>query len=302
MPRRHVTDGHHACGKVRVMKMEIRQHPLHGRILFMSDAHVEVGAALDFGIRIVHLCVPGMENLMYEQPEDLSDGLSTAEGWRIRGGHRLWPAPESDRIYCPDNDPVAYELLPEGFVLRQKTEDWTGMQKTISVERCEGGALRVTHTLTYEGEGEVQAAAWGVTTLKGGGSAVYPFPAAGGVSEYSANRVLALWGDTSLADDRLSFSGNEIRAQHKKRNAYFKIGIYSAAGCIGMTNLGQSLEIRFDVLPMDVYTADRGCNAELYLNPDVMELETLGKTAALKKGESVSHVEYWRVSRQDIAQ
>ena len=40
-----------------------------------------------------------------------------------------------------------------------------------------------------------------------------------------------------------------------------------------MTNLGQKLEIRFDVFPMDVYTADSGCNAELYLNPDVMELE-----------------------------
>lgn len=278
------------------MKLEIREHPLHGRILFMADEHMEVAGALDFGIRIVHLSLPGKENLMYEQPEDLSDGLSTPEGWRIRGGHRLWPAPESERIYCPDNDPVEYELLPDGFILRQKTEAWTGMRKTLSVQQAGEGVLKVTHTLTYEGEGETLAAPWGVTTLKGGGRAVFPFPRSGEGSGYSVNRVLALWGDTSLADERLCFAGDEIRAQHKASNAYFKIGIYNAAGIISMTNLGQKLEIRFDVFPMDVYTADSGCNAELYLNPDVMELETVGAAALLKAGESVSHSEYWRVT------
>ena len=75
------------------------------------------------------------------------------------------------------------------------------------------------------------------------------------------------------------------------------MGIYNACGCIRMKNLGQRLQISFDVYPIEEYGADRGCNAELFMNPDVMELETLGVTKTLKKGESVEHTEYWKVSQ-----
>ena len=171
---------------------EVRQHPLHGRILFMTDGKTEVGGALDFGVRIVHLAAAGRENLLYEQPRDLSDSLATPEGWRIHGGHRFWAAPESSLSYYPDNDPVDCERLPSGFVLRQRTDPWTGMQKELAAVFADDGSLCVTHTLIYEGEESVQAAAWGVTTLKGGGEAFYPFPKAEG-SEFSVNRTLALW-------------------------------------------------------------------------------------------------------------
>ena len=274
---------------------ETRQHPLHGRILFMTDGQTEVAAALDFGVRIVHLAAAGRENLLYEQPPDLSDSLATPEGWRIHGGHRFWAAPESDLSYYPDNDPVDCERTPNGFVLRQKTDPWTGMKKELSAAFTDDGRLCVTHTLLYEGEETAQAAAWGVTTLKGGGEAFYPFPKVEG-SEFAVNRLLALWGDTTLSDERLVFENDGIRARHLDSSKYFKIGIYSASGSIRMRNLGQELTIGFEVYPIEEYAADRGCNAELYLNPYIMELETLGVTRMLRKGESVSHTEYWEVT------
>ncbi len=273
---------------------EIRQHPLHGRILFMTDGKTEAAGALDFGVRVVHLSAAGKDNLLYEQPEDLSDGLATPDGWRIHGGHRFWAAPESGLSYYPDNDPVEYEVLPSGFVLHQKTDPWTFMKKDLAVEFTPEGFLRVTHTLTFEGEGTAQAAAWGVTTLKGGGEAFYPFPRAEG-GEFSVNRTLALWGDTALSDDRLSFEGEMIHARHTGSKAYFKLGIYNAAGNIRMRNLGQELTVCFDVHPYAEYGADKGCNCELYLNPYIMELETLGVTRRLEKGQSVSHTELWQV-------
>lgn len=276
---------------------EVRQHPLHGRILFMTDGKTEVGGALDFGVRIVHLAAAGRENLLYEQPADLSDSLATPEGWRIHGGHRFWAAPESSLSYYPDNDPVDCERLPSGFVLRQRTDPWTGMQKELAAVFADDGSLCVTHTLIYEGEESVQAAAWGVTTLKGGGEAFYPFPKAEG-SEFSVNRTLALWGDTALSDERLVFEKDGIRARHTGSDRYFKLGIYSAAGNIRMWNLGQELTICFDVYPMEEYAADRGCNAELYLNPHIMELETLGVTGTLRKGERVSHTETWKITEE----
>ncbi len=278
------------------MKPEIRSHPVHGRILWISDGTVDVAGALDFGVRIVHLSAAGKENLLYVQPADLSDGLATPEGWRIHGGHRFWGAPESERSYYPDNDPVEYEELPNGFLLRQKTDPWTQTEKTLAVTLTGNGSVEVVHTLTYVGEEELTAAAWGVTTLRGGGSACSPFPRCESGSEFQVNRTLALWGATSLADQRLTFSGDEILARHDGSSAYFKMGIYNARGCIRMENLGQELRIGFAVHPLEAYAADRGCNAELFMDPNVMELETLGVTKTLKKGESVSHTEYWKVS------
>ena len=276
------------------MKLEVKTHPVHGRILMLSDEYIELAGALEFGIRIVYLSVPGKENLLYVQPSDLSDNLVTPGGWRIHGGHRFWAAPEGELSYYPDNDPVTYETLPDGFVLKQKTDPWTHMQKTLSVELDGKSRLRVIHTLTYEGDESVQAAAWGVTTLRGGGTAVFPFPKAEG-NEFRVNRSLGLWGDTSLSDQRLSFSGDKIIAKHDGSRAYFKLGMYNADGRISMENLGQKLQIDIPVYPMDAYAADRGCNAELFMDPNVMELETLGETKLLKKGESVSHTEYWTV-------
>ena len=63
------------------MQSEIRTDDQLGRILWLSDGKTEIGVALDFGIRVMHLSCVGLENLFYRQPADLSDGLITEEGW-----------------------------------------------------------------------------------------------------------------------------------------------------------------------------------------------------------------------------
>ena len=63
------------------MEFCIKNDPNLGRIYFMTDGKLDVGVALDFGIRIVHLSCAGMENLYYSQPADLSDGFTTPDGW-----------------------------------------------------------------------------------------------------------------------------------------------------------------------------------------------------------------------------
>ena len=45
------------------MKAYIKNDPQRGRIYWMTDGKTDVGVALDFGIRIVHLSCAGMENL-----------------------------------------------------------------------------------------------------------------------------------------------------------------------------------------------------------------------------------------------
>ena len=88
------------------MQIEHRMDAKRGNLIWLSDGRTEAAAALDFGIRIVHLSCAGKPNLFYSQPDDLSDGLATEAGWRIYGGHRFWSSPESTRSYYPDNAPV----------------------------------------------------------------------------------------------------------------------------------------------------------------------------------------------------
>ena len=62
------------------MQIEHRMDAKRGNLIWLSDGRTEAAAALDFGIRIVHLSCAGKPNLFYSQPDDLSDGLATEAG------------------------------------------------------------------------------------------------------------------------------------------------------------------------------------------------------------------------------
>ena len=53
----------------------INDHKDMGRMLWLEQNDIQIGIALDYGIRVRHLSIKGMENLYYEQPSDLSDGF-----------------------------------------------------------------------------------------------------------------------------------------------------------------------------------------------------------------------------------
>ena len=61
------------------MQIEHRMDAKRGNLIWLSDGRTEAAAALDFGIRIVHLSCAGKPNLFYSQPDDLSDINSTEE-------------------------------------------------------------------------------------------------------------------------------------------------------------------------------------------------------------------------------
>lgn len=111
----------------------VREDPRWGRLLWLTDGRTEVAAALDFGIRIVHLACAGMENLFYRQDESLRDGLATGAGWRLYGGHRFWLAPESEQSYYPDCAPVRWSALGEGVLLLQEPDPWLGVEKSLEL-------------------------------------------------------------------------------------------------------------------------------------------------------------------------
>ena len=278
-----------------MMKTYLTDDSGYGRLLWMTNGSVEAAAALDYGLRIMVLRCVGMENLLYRQPDDLSDGLATAQGWRLYGGHRFWTSPESDASYYPDSEPITYELDGESVLLTQKTDPWTGFQKQLRLSFCEDGTLKAEHILTNCNAHPVRAAAWGVTTLQGGGVATLPWRE--DADEYTPDRALFLWPGTCPTDSRLSFEQDAVIARHLPAERKLKIGVYSPQGSISMENAGQRLTISFELHPMQ-NCPDHGSNVELYLDKYIMELETLGEATDLAPAASVTHTEYWHVAPQ----
>ncbi len=279
-----------------MMKTFVAHDSTYGNLLWISDGSMEAAASLDYGIRIMVLRCAGMENILYRQPDDLSDGISTEKGWRLHGGHRFWAAPESDDSYYPDNDPIEYAIEEDAVLLTQKTDPWTGFQKQFRLSFPGDGSLKVEHILTNRNAFPVQAAAWGITTLKGEGVAEIPYN--GDQDGYAPNRSLVFWFDSSPADSRLSYTKNAVNARHLTLEHKLKIGAYTPQGKISMENLGQKLEISFALHPMENHP-DHGSNAEIYLDKHIMELETLGEIKEIAPNLSTIHTEYWRIRPTD---
>jgi len=274
------------------MNSEIRTTQRWGKVLWLWDEHVEVGVALEFGIRVVHLSCPGMEILYYVQPADLSDNFTTEKGWRLHGGHRMWLAPECADSYYPDNDPVSYTLEGNSAVIVQNPEPWLQIRKHLRITFT-GDAVRLEHRIENLSDETRTGASWGVNTLDGGGEAEICFE---GERGYNPKRVVSLWGLTDLHDPRLHFTSDRLKATHLQVPEYLKIGLYANPGKAILRNKGQQLTITFDTQPLECYM-DNGCNFELYMCTKFMELETLGVRTEMQPGETASHTEVWQLSK-----
>jgi len=266
-----------------------------GQVLWLTDGNAEVGVALDFGIRVVHVSCAGCENLFYAQPADLSDGFVTDAGWRLRGGHRIWLAPESDDSYYPDNTPVSYELLEDGALICQNPEPWLGIQKSLRITFREDGGITLMQSIQNVTDHPIDGASWGINTLDAGGKAFITFTN-NDKKGYTPHRVVSLWSDTNLHDPRLSFDKKGLTAQHIPLPDYLKLGLYCMDGKAVFENKGQRMTICFESAPLNQHP-DNGCNFELYMCSKFMELETLGTKAHILPGQSTSHEETWYLTK-----
>lgn len=266
-----------------------------GRVLWLSDDKVEIGVALDFGIRVVHMSCVGCENLFYVQPEDLSDGFTNAEGWRLYGGHRIWLAPESSASCHPDNDPVKWDETDNGVSITQNIDTLLGVRKTLDIVFREDGGIGLTQCIYNASDKPIDGAAWGVNTLDGGGTATISFTN-NGMRGCTPHRLVSLWADTNLHDPRLAFEKEKLIAKYMPLSDYLKLGLYCLDGKAVWENKGQRFTLCFDSLSLSKYP-DNGCNFELYMCSKFVELESLGIMTHILPGECANHTETWYLSR-----
>jgi hypothetical protein len=245
--------------------------------------------------RIVRFSPAGGSNLFADLGK--SAIASTFGNFLLRGGHRLWHAPEAmPRTYIPDNEGGLFKTISNGVRVDMPAEAWTHIAKSIEITlNPDQPQVTVRHELRNEGAWPVEFSAWALTMLKLGGIAIFPQPE-GDVDEAGLlpNRQLSLWPYSKLEDPRLILRDDYLIARPTPDLPPFKFGYFNPAGWMGYW-LGGTLFIkRFEVFSGSGYP-DHGCNTECYFNQKFIELESLSPLRSIKPSETLVHVELWEI-------
>jgi hypothetical protein len=252
--------------------------------------------ALDAGPRLVRLGRTGRdENLLGAAP---TLNWRTVNGmYRTLGGHRLWHAPQVDgRSDVPDDQAVGVQRLEDGVRLVQAVEAPTGICKEMEVRLFDDRpGLEIIHRLTNRGVWAIDLAAWAITQFPLGGVAEVPLPVRPAGSDTNwPTRPLVFWDYSRMDDPRLVLEAGRFLLRGDARLPIFKIGAFCSQGWISYTREGVTLRRRFTPQPALPHT-DQGCNVELFVSDQTIELEVLGPLTHLEPGQTVEHREEWNI-------
>jgi hypothetical protein len=278
-------------------KMEIVEHWGWKHNVRLTNAEVELLVTADVGPRILRLAFLGGPNLLAEFENEL--GGQGEKQWKIRGGHRLWIAPEEpSRTYELDNEPVRVEPTPGGVRTIQKPGPLSHVQKEMVITLSRrSNDVRIVHRLTNRGRRSVELAPWALTALRPGGVAVIPLPAKIPHPErLSPNQNWSLWSYTDLGDPRFVIGHRYLLLRQDQRLGPTKLGIAHRQGWVAYLFRGYLFVKRFSWKTGATYP-DGGVNFETFSDEACLELETLGPLTRLAPGRSVTHLERWSLFR-----
>lgn len=260
----------------------------------LENRHLWLEFLAEAGPRIVRVGLAGSaENLFAETP-DIS--WSTAAGdYFVRGGHRLWHAPEDRRrTSVPDNAGLVVEPVAGGVRLIQPTEALTGITKQMEIHLpAERPAVIVQHVLQNDGIWPVELAPWAITQLPLGGVAILPqMLKPVDVASLLPNRQLVLWPYTHWQDERLQLYDDYILFQAQPQAAPCKVGYLNRLGWVAYWRAGVLFCKRF-APQVERLHPDSNCNVEVYGDGRCLELETIAPFPRLEPGQAVTHTETW---------
>jgi hypothetical protein len=268
----------------------------HGmRTQAVENEHLRLAFLLDAGPRVVRLSTPGSANIFAETPEA---GWETIHGdkYLLYGGHRLWTAPECvAEEQVPEAAPVTTERLSDGVEIFGGTVTHQGLTRSIRLRLDPDEPwVHVRHALHNSTDRPVEAAAWALSQLAVGGAAVLPQQQGHVSGPQLPNRNLVLWPFSPISDPRLELRDDVVRVHAALAPGSLKIGYFNRAGWVAYEKNGTVFRKEFAVAA-DKPHADFGCNVEVYVCDDFIELETLSPLREIAPGQTVEHDETWKV-------
>ncbi|MCP4968020.1 MAG: hypothetical protein GY926_22650 [bacterium] len=258
------------------------------------NRHLRLEAATNYGPRITAFSLRNGGDNIFAELGDLSIDLPDGRTYRLRGGHRLWAAPEVPAItYEPDNDPPVLEETSTGVHLTQPAPQHVAVEKSITVALVEHRAI-VSHTMTNRGGKPLRLAPWAITQLAVGGTGIVPLrhqPADPNGHQPNAN--ITLWPYTGSADSGFALQ-DRLLLVDANRTSPTKVGTSLDRGWLAYVRNGLVFVKRSQLIAGGRYL-DLGASAQCYCNQHFIELETLGELVTLEQDESVSHNEIWEL-------
>jgi hypothetical protein len=265
----------------------------------LSNGFAEAVITLEVGPRIISYR-PLEGRSVFKLVGDQA-GKSNEETWKIRGGHRLWTAPEDfgkqgSLCYALDNSEVEHAIEDEFTVRVSNRIDGPTKIRREMVVRLEKTSPKVEleHRISHQGGPPVEVAPWALTVMAEGGFAVLSQPPLGTHPEdYLPNRSIVSWPFTDLSDERFRV-GSRLISLCQTQRPPFKIGLRHADGWAAYV-LGDHLFVKnVPFIEGETYP-DFGSNFETFTNAEFLELETLGPLKRISEGETLIHNESWVV-------
>jgi hypothetical protein len=239
---------------------------------------------------------------------DEEAGKSNEEGWRIRGGHRLWVAPEDfgkkdGLTYAPDNSQVEHAIDDE-FTVRVsrviENPSKIRLDMVVTLERT-GPKVTVEHRITNQGGKSLDLAPWAVSVMAPGGYTVIPQPSPGThPQDYVPNRAIIAWPFTDLTDERLRI-GRRLIWLRQANGPPIKFGLRHTEGWAAYV-LDDHLFMKSVPFFAGETYPDLGSNFEAFTNSELLELETCGPLKRISSGETIVHKESWVVFSKFLMQ
>lgn len=275
------------------MKWAEKIHPVFGRSLYVDNTVVELIIPLEYGIRIGHFSYINEENVFFVQPPEMKK-FDTEDGWHIRGGHRLWLAPEGLDTYCPDNEPISYEIRGDEVWLSQEAEKKTGIKKSIKIAFGEDACVHLTHRVENCGKEAIVCSLWAVSVMAPGGTEYIPLGSREG--EMSHWHRVSWWDHTCLGDERVTYEKEQIRIQYLPIEKKYKIGVGHPEGPVRYVNNNIIFEKSYDINSQDIYP-DGNVSFETFFCSHMAEVESLSPLYEILPGGQAEHKETWKLYR-----
>lgn len=262
----------------------------------LSNETVSVWITKSVGLRIIGLSINDNDDLLAFVPEARIE-LPGGEDYHLRGGHRLWYAPEKpETTYFPDNQPVE-TIVGEGRVEQiQPVDRSNGIQKSWEIKLGKQSAqIIINHRLSNLGEDPILLAPWAITMLRPGGVGIFPQQSSPS-DEHGLlpNRHLVFWPYTPVDSPYILWWDEAIYVEAKMKSDALKIGFPNPDGWLAYS-IDDLLFVKRAAFDQDAEYLDRGASSEVYCCRDFIELETLGPTVKLAPRETVEHQEVWEI-------
>lgn len=272
----------------------------------LRNERVEVRVVADVGPRVLDLRVRGGANLFYVREAEL--GGRGEPVWRMRGGWRLWIAPERPgTTYALDNAPCTVTReTPATLVVTGPPQPAASVRKTVRLT-IDGERPRVVveSRVANVGDAPVTFAPWTLAALRPGGRAFVPLDV-GPPEAFDAIRRVILWSYARLDDPRHRFGDALVAIEHQevangptpilvapgRTSDESKIGVDTTAGWAAYLRGTTLLVTRAIVEPGP--RADGGATIEVYSSRAFLELEHLGTLREVRPGdEAVLREDWW---------